>query len=87
MFINMIDTVKQATVSTLFRVQLAQEEDLEAIEEQEEQRRKKQAMQMNRGGEAETRKPITRDGEKIGRNAPCPCGSGKKYKRCCGQKQ
>jgi preprotein translocase subunit SecA len=29
------------------------------------------------------RKPITRPGSKIGRNDPCPCGSGKKYKQCC----
>ena len=29
-------------------------------------------------------KPETRSVEKIGRNAPCPCGSGKKYKKCCG---
>lgn len=29
--------------------------------------------------------PITRDHEKIGPNAPCPCGSGKKYKKCCGR--
>ncbi len=28
-------------------------------------------------------KPITRPGSKIGRNAPCPCGSGRKYKKCC----
>ena len=29
-------------------------------------------------------KPVKRDKEKVGRNDPCPCGSGKKYKRCCG---
>jgi SEC-C motif-containing protein len=29
-------------------------------------------------------KPIVREGAKVGRNEPCPCGSGKKYKRCCG---
>lgn len=29
-------------------------------------------------------KPIIREGEKVGRNDPCPCGSGKKYKKCCG---
>ncbi len=29
-------------------------------------------------------KPVVRDGVKIGRNDPCPCGSGKKYKKCCG---
>jgi preprotein translocase subunit SecA len=28
--------------------------------------------------------PVRREGRKIGRNEPCPCGSGKKYKRCCG---
>jgi preprotein translocase subunit SecA len=30
-------------------------------------------------------KPIQRSGEKVGRNDPCPCGSGKKYKKCCGK--
>lgn len=29
--------------------------------------------------------PITSDKEKVGRNDPCPCGSGKKYKKCCGK--
>ncbi|HCS73087.1 MAG TPA: hypothetical protein DIW17_04340, partial [Clostridiales bacterium] len=28
--------------------------------------------------------PVRREGPKIGRNDPCPCGSGKKYKKCCG---
>jgi uncharacterized protein YchJ len=30
-------------------------------------------------------KPIINEGEKVGRNGPCPCGSGKKYKHCCGK--
>jgi preprotein translocase subunit SecA len=30
------------------------------------------------------RKPVRREGKKVGRNDPCPCGSGKKYKKCCG---
>lgn len=30
-------------------------------------------------------KPVVNGGPKIGRNAPCPCGSGKKYKKCCGE--
>ena len=33
----------------------------------------------------EKRKPITNNGPKVGRNDPCPCGSGKKYKNCCGR--
>jgi preprotein translocase subunit SecA len=28
--------------------------------------------------------PVRREGKKVGRNDPCPCGSGKKYKKCCG---
>ena len=37
------------------------------------------------GGEPEKKKPQQRSAKKIGRNAPCPCGSGKKYKKCCGK--
>jgi len=36
-------------------------------------------------GHTPKRKPAVREGPKIGRNAPCPCGSGKKYKKCCGR--
>ena len=35
----------------------------------------------------EKAKPIVNDGPKVGRNDPCPCGSGKKYKNCCGRNQ
>jgi preprotein translocase subunit SecA len=40
---------------------------------------------MNAGGETEDGKGVTvrREGKKVGRNDPCPCGSGKKYKKCC----
>ena len=37
------------------------------------------------GGVAVASRPTTPSGQKVGRNAPCPCGSGKKYKRCCGK--
>jgi SEC-C motif-containing protein len=36
-------------------------------------------------GEPVTHAPVVRSGPKIGRNDPCPCGSGKKYKKCCGK--
>jgi preprotein translocase subunit SecA len=36
-------------------------------------------------GEAEQQQPFVREGRKIGRNEPCPCGSGKKYKNCHGK--
>ncbi len=43
--------------------------------------------QAPRKSESQTREPIVNNGPKIGRNDPCPCGSGKKYKNCCGRNQ
>ncbi len=86
MFLEMIDRVKEKTVNTLFRIQLAREDDVEAMEREQREQRRQQAMQMRHGGsEEEARHPHVREGEKVGRNSACPCGSGKKYKRCCGK--
>ena len=41
-------------------------------------------LKYSRGEDAETRQPVRAESAKIGRNAPCPCGSGKKYKKCHG---
>jgi preprotein translocase subunit SecA len=86
MFANMIETVKQQTLTTLFRIQIAKEEDVDR--EALEKRKKQQAeMRLSRGGQEEGKsqqQPLKREGDKIGRNDPCPCGSGKKYKKCCG---
>ena len=35
--------------------------------------------------EEQKARPFVRQGQKVGRNQPCPCGSGKKYKQCCGK--
>ncbi len=86
LFMNMIETVKKQTVATIIRVRVVQEEDVDRMEE-ERRRRQEQEMQLNRGtseGGQASQQPVRRDGDKIGRNAPCPCGSGKKYKKCCG---
>ena len=87
LFANMIETVKLQTIKTLMHVRLVQEEEVERLEEERRQRQE-QEMQMNKGAAGEAGKPqetIKREGDKIGRNAPCPCGSGKKYKKCCGK--
>ncbi|MEW6594016.1 MAG: preprotein translocase subunit SecA [Thermodesulfobacteriota bacterium] len=83
MFMAMIETVKQQTVNTLFRLQLVEPEKVSQMEE--EQRQRRQPMQLHHGEEEAERKPQTREHDKVGRNDPCPCGSGRKYKRCCGQ--
>jgi preprotein translocase subunit SecA len=87
LFATMIETVKLQTIKTLMRVRLVQEEEVERLEEERRQRQE-QEMQLNKGAAGETtkpREPVKREGDKIGRNAPCPCGSGKKYKKCCGK--
>jgi len=84
MFVDLMESIKQQTVSTMFMVRLVSEEEIEALEQQ--RRAEQEAMEMRRNDEeAVVQKPMVRQGDKIGRNAPCPCGSGKKYKRCCGK--
>ncbi|HXX34229.1 MAG TPA: preprotein translocase subunit SecA [Thermodesulfobacteriota bacterium] len=88
MFLDMLDRIKKDTVEKLFAVQIAKEE--QAVKEVKMER--KQTFIMSRGeatqgggGKTESGKGVTirREGKKVGRNDPCPCGSGKKYKRCC----
>ena len=95
MFTAMLDRIKHDVVSLVSRVELRAQEDVEAIEEQ---RRQTGDIEMQHDqvdgmmGEAEQNnpdieqqaQPITREGKKVGRNEPCPCGSGKKYKQCHG---
>lgn len=73
MFQEMIDAIQEDVVRYLYKVRLVP---------QEHERRVKHIAE-NRGEEA-PRTPV-RVGPKVGRNDPCPCGSGKKYKRCCGR--
>ncbi|HET97890.1 MAG TPA: preprotein translocase subunit SecA [Desulfurivibrio alkaliphilus] len=84
MFMEMIDRMREQTVSTLFRVRLVRDDEVEAMEAQ--QRNRRPPMQLSRKEAGGARQPtVNRPEEKVGRNAPCPCGSGKKYKRCCGR--
>jgi len=81
LFQDMIERIKDETVSTLFRIQISEPEKIESMSTPKEQ---KMVFSSGSGG-AEKKKPVQRNEKKIGRNAPCPCGSGKKYKKCCGQ--
>ena len=82
LFMEMMGRIRQEMVNKLFRVQLRREEDVERMEEQQ----RRQRLILNRvGADDQPKQPTTRDEERIGRNDPCPCGSGKKYKKCCGK--
>jgi preprotein translocase subunit SecA len=83
LFEDMMGRIDTETVRYLFLVQPARPED-EAREIERRQRRQQQELQYQAGAaQAEEPKPV-RTGAKVGRNDPCPCGSGKKYKKCHG---
>jgi preprotein translocase subunit SecA len=84
LFEELMGRIDAETVRYLFLIQPARPED-QAKELERRQRRQQQQMQYQAGAaQAEAPKPV-RAGAKIGRNDPCPCGSGKKYKKCHGQ--
>jgi preprotein translocase subunit SecA len=77
-FADLTARISMDTVSRLFKIQVREEEGV-----RQRQVQLKQPVRYNRGEGSETNQPVTK-GRKIGRNDPCPCGSGKKYKKCCG---
>ncbi|NBX92812.1 MAG: preprotein translocase subunit SecA [Proteobacteria bacterium] len=80
LFQLMDEQVKTDVICKLFRVQVSREEQVEEMQP------KSQPMQFLHGEQEEgTGITVTRSEDKVGRNDPCPCGSGKKYKKCHGQ--
>ena len=80
LFQDMIERVKEETLGILYRIQIAEPQKID-----EYRQPRQQPMVFSGSGESEKKKPQKRSAQKIGRNAPCPCGSGKKYKKCCGK--
>ncbi|MFN1551591.1 preprotein translocase subunit SecA [Vibrio natriegens] len=97
LFEGLLDALKSDVITVLSRVRVQQQEEVERMEEQrraqaEEAARRAQAQhaaaenQLADGEESEgAHQPVVRDERKVGRNEPCPCGSGKKYKQCHGK--
>jgi preprotein translocase subunit SecA len=84
LFEEMMGRIDSETIRYLFLIQPARPEE-EAREIERRQRRQQQQLQYQTGpAQAEAPKPV-RTGAKVGRNDTCPCGSGKKYKKCCGK--
>jgi len=90
MFTGMLGNIKHEIISLISRVQVRDPEDVEAVEEQRRQsgevEYQHEEVEGLDGGEElpSHQQPQTRDGKKVGRNDPCPCGSGKKFKQCHG---
>jgi len=97
LFSAMLERVKHEVVEVISKVQVRAEEDVEAVEAQRRSTapmtyRHDEAQSATAGGpaegetaESEHQQPFVRDGRKVGRNEPCPCGSGKKFKQCHGK--
>jgi len=91
LFSDMLDRIKHEVISLITRVQIREEQDIEALEAQRQTPSsvRYEHPSATGGGDAETEtadiQTVTRQAPKIGRNAPCPCGSGKKYKQCHGK--
>src|SRR5437870_3560088 len=84
MFAAMMDRCEREVLEHLFRVQIVQGEQPPPVQARS---RRPTQLKLNRGEDAgggNGDKTVRRTGEKVGRNDPCPCGSGKKYKKCHG---
>jgi preprotein translocase subunit SecA len=97
LFEQLLENIKHETIRYLSHVQVSSQDDVDRMEQQ----RKNQALnhqyqhaQLDELNESDvqdeqdspnTAKPVLRSAPKVGRNSPCPCGSGKKYKQCCGK--
>lgn len=83
LFLEMSHRIKQETIRNLCLVRIADEETVDDMAAAS----REQEMQLSHGPDdgAGTPKTVRRQTKKVGRNQPCPCGSGKKYKKCCGK--
>jgi preprotein translocase subunit SecA len=91
LFQEMLDRIDQSTIRSLFNLQVVTEQAPEQLQQRRPPRRPSALTFTGpnqgataAGEEAAKTKTVTRDQPKVGRNEPCPCGSGKKYKKCCG---
>jgi preprotein translocase subunit SecA len=85
MFESLLAALQQDVVEKVFSVQVRREQDVQQVQQQQQ---RPQRVMMSHGDqpvEQHQNAPAKRADDKVGRNDPCPCGSGKKYKRCHGK--
>jgi preprotein translocase subunit SecA len=99
MFTTLLEDIKYEVTNILAKVQVNQEEEVQALDEQQQAPREmhfdhapaptldayeQSLSEVDDEQDDDSEQPFIREGHKVGRNDPCPCGSGKKYKQCCG---
>lgn len=87
MFSQMLDAFKYNVVKFLSNIQIKLREEVDKMDEERQRQAQAAEEKFNKEAEAKRRSDarLERAAVKIGRNDPCPCGSGKKYKNCCGR--
>ena len=95
LFQNLLESVKEDTVRILSRLQLMSQDQSEEMERQRKAAEERMQFQHDSASaipeqeqqakEPPKQQPLVRKGQKVGRNDPCPCGSGKKFKQCHGK--
>jgi preprotein translocase subunit SecA len=88
MFAEMLGRFEADVVEKMYSVRIADDQDVDRMEEERRRRAQRDIMlARSQGGDdgPPPQQQVKRTGEKIGRNDPCPCGSGKKYKKCHGK--
>jgi preprotein translocase subunit SecA len=79
MFQGLMERVKDEIVEILFKIQISSPSQVDNLKKKEQQN-----LTFSHSDGSSIKKPIKRSSQKVQRNDPCPCGSGKKYKKCCG---
>jgi len=94
LFIAMLENLKLDVVTILSKVQIQSKEEAQAIDDQRREQEAKAKVEYQHGAsennvqddtDSESSETFVRQDKKVGRNEPCPCGSGKKYKQCHGK--
>ena len=90
LFSMMLDVIKREVIQVLMNVEIRSEAEIEPVQAapvdvQYHHADYEEALSQGASSGSEEQLPFVRGGKKIGRNDPCPCGSGKKYKQCHGQ--
>ena len=87
MFTQMLESFKYNVVKFLSNIQIKVREEVDKMEEERQKQAAEAEEKFNREAEAKRLEEarLERAAAKVGRNDPCPCGSGKKYKNCCGR--
>ncbi|MCF6246778.1 MAG: preprotein translocase subunit SecA [Desulfobacula sp.] len=78
MFQGLMERIKEEVVGILFKIQISTDSQIDDMRHKE-----KQNLNFSHSDDSSNKQPVKRSSKKVKRNDPCPCGSGKKYKKCC----